>query len=270
MRRLWLGALLIGGCFNPKGNETGGGTGTGETSATTGDSATTGPGTSTTTITTGAATAGVTTTEVTTSGSTSTTATSEPTTATSTGSSTSGGDCDPECGQCFDCVDGSCLKKPGIPPCQPPPGSCMGILWGEQDGVCYEATASGGHCDDNGMCQPTCNTQGGKFLTCASLTCMWPDHPCQQGALAASVTMADFCATGGATTPGCKPDCNPVDDHLEAYACDDGGACTLTNKDLCPGAFACDENSHMCKNFCAGNLDCAPGYMCFMNMCQSQ
>lgn len=283
MRRFLLGAALVAGCFSPKGNETGGGSGTAEVSTTTPGSTTaamsTGPttGVSESGGMTGTTTAGVTTTGLTTTGLTTiddattavATATSDPP-GTNTGTTTTGDQsCDPPCGACQTCQGGACVDKAVMSPCDPPPGACAGLLWGALSNDCYTAAASGGQCDNGGTCQPLCDLKGDVHVSCGDPKCVRPGNPCQPGAPAANVDFVSFCMSNGINNPSCTTTCNNIDGVLESYTCDAGATCQLLNSFDCLG-YACDSQFLVCKvGPCTGFADCAPGYSCDMGQCTS-
>lgn len=250
MRRSLLGALLVCGCFSPNGSDTTGASGETSTAAPGTTTAGTDPATAGITTTTGTTGPGVTSTGVPTTGLTTagptTLSTTEPATTDTTdttgtgttdGTTTDPGGCNPARGPCFTCEAGTCVQKPAPAFCVPGPGACAGTVWGEANGTCYEATADSGYCDDEGTCQPSCNKQGAPLLGCDDATCVLPNHPCQQGAAASDVNLANLCETGGVTTLGCNQVCNG--NTLDYYACQDTGKCVMKNSEACM-PYACD------------------------------
>lgn len=177
-------------------------------------------------------------------------------------------------GACMRCDDaGQCAPQPVDTACTT---DCNLLVW--QSKVDVAATLCLGYadmplastCDEFGQCKtpavaacpdPSLMPGTEKTLAQCDTVCLAPDAAtlCTQGAPAAAVNVATYCALGQA--PMCSDAC-VLDMNMmpasDAAACDAMGVCTHTVS-TCTGGFKCDEASKECLDKCNDDGDCVGG-----------
>ena len=187
------------------------------------------------------------------------------------------------CGAGLSCVDGVCC---GSASCDV--GSTCAFAG--REGTCIATTKSkcaldaqcgSGHCVDGVCCESSCGDQCAACDVAESIGKCTPvvgaPHGTRATCAADSSNVCGASACDGTTTTACAGKVG-AETKCRAAACAEGvstvpavcdgkGNCPAVSTVSCNG-FACDDKAVACKTSCAGDGDCAVGFVCESSTCK--
>ena len=139
------------------------------------------------------------------------------------------------------CVDGVCCNTPCTE-------QCMACDLTASLGTCAQVPAGNPH-GGRGACSGAGSSCGGQCTPASATACTYPAGE--------TICRSATCANGAATAS-----------QTSAAACDGAGACAASVATSC-GVYLCAAGG-VCATSCAGDFDCAAGYICQGGTCQAK
>lgn len=176
--------------------------------------------------------------------------------------------CVSSCPRCNACTPGGCAAAPQTP-CNLEPGErCEEQIFGVTQAGCVAYAAVTGVCDGAGVCTATCKDPGELIDGGACDPSCSTGDTCVSGEPIESFNAGLFCILN-AKTPACGDNCfNTANgSSVQHQICSLGGICVFAAPDDSCGNYVCHPTEEKCLTTCAGNDDCAEGFLCVGTAC---
>jgi hypothetical protein len=177
---------------------------------------------------------------------------------------TLGDACDPECGDCYECVSGTCTAKQQGAECAPLKCSDYLFGWDDSEDQCRRLAPNDlpGTCDGAGTCAlpsvEECPVErGGATFTC-DFPCVGETSACALYALAADVKVADVCNTGMICFVQCSTSPQGRWADFTLSECGTTGKCESDSVECTP--YACELEFGGCLDSCEQEDQCLSAY----------